>query len=208
MANITDAVSVQNLLASFCCVLEKDILRHFSLLGALCKRLYFWSYLYIKLKTTKNFNGTAIFSIFGRRLGYLFDSGFSMYSTFNPFLRVRRIKIIQKEPNLVVRRASFYDIGFLSLAGEKTILRIKVKLIFLLCFFYQCNCFKVLNVSIFDLRFDLIQLYTKLICSCMPLLTSCAQLLLPKIACSLLVSDKSFFNLGKNTRISLKSIEQ
>ena len=35
---VTDMVAIQNLLVSFCCVLEKETLRHFPLLGGLGKQ--------------------------------------------------------------------------------------------------------------------------------------------------------------------------
>ena len=39
MVIMIDMVSVQNLLAPFCCVLEKDTVRHFPLLAGLGKQL-------------------------------------------------------------------------------------------------------------------------------------------------------------------------
>ena len=43
---VIDMISVENLLAPFRCVLGKDNLRHFPLLGGLGKQFIFQSYLY------------------------------------------------------------------------------------------------------------------------------------------------------------------
>ena len=54
-----NVVSVENVLVPFCCVLGKNIIRHFSLFVVLDSSFKFQSNLY-KIKIT-NFNQTAIF---------------------------------------------------------------------------------------------------------------------------------------------------
>ena len=54
---VIDMVSVQHLLAPFCCVFENDTIRHFSYLMILGSSSKFQSYLYKKLKNqNKNFS--------------------------------------------------------------------------------------------------------------------------------------------------------
>ena len=53
MALTFDRIAVQNLLASFCCALGKEILRHFSLLGAIIIATNFKFLSYIKTKTKR-----------------------------------------------------------------------------------------------------------------------------------------------------------
>ena len=59
---VINMTSVQNLLAPFCCVLEKDIYGNFLCLAVLASSSKFHSYLFKikKLKYKKNFNRTAI----------------------------------------------------------------------------------------------------------------------------------------------------
>ena len=81
---MNNTVSVQNPLAPFCCVLGKNTLRHFSLLGGLGKQFYI---IVISLLNSKR---TAISWHLRKQVGVI---AYPMYSASVALLRVKRINI-------------------------------------------------------------------------------------------------------------------
>ena len=84
-------VSVQNSLAPSCCVLGKDTLQHFPLLGGL-QAISNFSHISVKLQADSNILASR------KQVGVI---AYSMYNASVVFMQVRRINIEIKKINIV-----------------------------------------------------------------------------------------------------------
>ena len=94
MANVID-VEVQNLLASFCCVFEKDTLRYFSLFGLLATHVSFLHISKYKTSIGQQFVVTS-----DNRSEYNCLTVALCISASDAFLRVRRMNIEMEKGEL------------------------------------------------------------------------------------------------------------